>query len=122
MQNYKNLVNSKPIYNIFAIFSLIPLKFLFAFLVYFAVLSCSAVPSQKDTKKGELGLSISNPIKVNSVPEEYQYIRENCEGCRVISQALINEGKSYYDELKVQKPDGTTVSYFFDINSFYLDF
>ena len=93
------------------------LKFLFAFLVYFAVFSCSAVPSQ-----GELGLSISNPIKVNSVPEEYQYIRENCEGCRVISQALINKGKSYYDELKVQKPDGTTVSYFFDITSFYLDF
>ena len=45
------------------------LKFLFAFLVYFAALSCSAVPSQKDNKKGELGLSISNPIKVNSVPE-----------------------------------------------------
>ena len=98
------------------------LKFLFVFLVYFSVLSCSAVPSQKDNKKGELGLSISNPIKVNSVPEEYQYIRENCEGCKVISQALINKGKSYYDELKVQKPDGTTVSYFFDINSFYLDF
>ena len=77
---------------------------------------------EKNKKKGELGLSISNPIKVKSVPEEYQYIRENCEGCRVISQALINEGKSYYDELKVQKPDGTTVSYFFDINSFYLDF
>ena len=94
------------------------LKFLFAFLVYFAVLSCSAVPNNK----GELGLSISNPIKVKSVSEEYQYIRKNCEGCRVISQALINEGKSYYDELKVQKPDGTTVSYFFDINSFYLDF
>ena len=72
------------------------LKFLFAFLVYFAVFSCSAVPSQKDNNKGELGLSISNPIKVNSVPD--------------------------YDELKVQKPDGTTVSYFFDINSFYLDF
>ena len=47
------------------------LKFLFAFLVYFAVFSCSAVPSQKDNKKGELGLSISNPIKVNNVPEEY---------------------------------------------------
>ena len=98
------------------------LKFLFAFLVYFAVFSCSAVPSQKDNNKGELGLSISNPIKVNRVSEEYQYIRENCEGCRVISQALINKGKSYYDELKVQKPDGTIVSYFFDITSFYVDF
>ena len=98
------------------------LKFLFAFLVYFAVFSCSAVPSQKDNNKGELGLSISNPIKVNRVSEEYQYIRENCEGCRVISQALINKGKSYYDELKVQKPDGTIVSYFFDITSFYLYF
>jgi len=98
------------------------LKFLFAFLVYFAVFSCSAVPSQKDNNKGELGLSISNPIKVNRVSEEYQYIRENCKGCRVISQALINKGKSYYDELKVQKPDGTIVSYFFDITSFYLDF
>ena len=98
------------------------LKFLFAFLVYFAVFSCSAVPSQKDNNKGELGLSISNPIKVNRVSEEYQYIRENCKGCRVISQALINKGKSYYDELKVQKPDGTIVSYVFDITSFYLDF
>jgi len=64
----------------------------------------------------------TNPIKVNRVSEEYQYIRENCKGCRVISQALINKGKSYYDELKVQKPDGTIVSYFFDITSFYLDF
>ena len=72
------------------------LKFLFAFLVYFAVLSCSAVPSQKDTKKGELGLSISNPIKVNSVPEEYQYIRENCEGCKVIKSCVILHSFFYF--------------------------
>ena len=69
------------------------LKFLFAFLVYFAVFSCSAVPSKKDNNKGELGLSISNPIKVNSVPEEYQYIRENCEGCKVISPSIDKRRK-----------------------------
>ncbi|WP_298427242.1 hypothetical protein [uncultured Kordia sp.] len=65
------------------------------------------------------GSSVENAIKVKSVPEEYAYVKKACQGCQLLGQALIFEDKKPYDVLKLKKPDGTEVSYYFDISSFY---
>ena len=65
------------------------------------------------------GSSIEKAIKVKSVAEEYEYIRSNCQGCKFLQQMLITDKKKPYDILVVEKPDGSEVSYYFDISSFY---
>lgn len=81
-----------------------------------------------DTKIGESkseknsardGSSIKKAIKVNSVPEEYQYVRKNCIGCEMKSQALTEENGKYYDILTLKDSSGKEVRYYFDITSFY---
>lgn len=69
--------------------------------------------SQKD------GLSYENAVKVNSVREEYQFVKENCSGCELVSQALTENKGKMYDVLTVTKPNGSTVNYYFDIKSFF---
>lgn len=71
-------------------------------------------PSRKND-----GLSLKNAIKVKSVQEEYQYVKEVCKGCQMKSQALTQNGSRYYDVLNLTKPDGTEISYYFDVTSFY---
>lgn len=65
------------------------------------------------------GSSIEKAIKVKSVSEEYKYIRNNCQGCMSLQQILIFDKKKPYDIMLVEKPDGSEVSYYFDISSFY---
>lgn len=65
------------------------------------------------------GSSIANAIKVKSVPEEYEYVKKNCSGCKMVSQSLIQEKGKPYDLLQLVKPDGTEVNYYFDISSFF---
>lgn len=65
------------------------------------------------------GSSVKNAIVVKSIPEEYAYVKKACKGCQLLGQALIFEKKKPYDILKLKKPDGTEVSYYFDISSFY---
>lgn len=77
------------------------------------LVSKTAVSTVKD------GSSVENAIVVNSIPEEYQYVKKVCIGCTLQGQALIFKGKKPYDVLKLKKADGTLVSYFFDISSFY---
>ncbi len=72
------------------------------------------------TKKGvKDGLSIENAIKVNSIDEEYAYVRKNCEGCKRIRQSLLDHKGKPYDALHFQKPNGEEVIYYFDISSFF---
>ena len=70
-------------------------------------------------KKVKDGSSIANAIKVKSVPDEYAYVRKNCEGCLLIGQALLFENKKPYDRINVKTKDGKEKSYYFDISSFY---
>lgn len=65
------------------------------------------------------GLSLKNAIKVKSVPEEYEYVRKVCKGCQMKNQAITENGNRYYDILTLIKPDGTEISYYFDVTSFY---
>lgn len=82
-------------------------------------LSCT---SQANSSNANDGFSFEKAIKVKSVQEEYQYIRENCTKCEFKSQALSQKNDKYYDIITVQKPDGTVVKYYFDINSFFKKF
>ncbi|MCS3532606.1 hypothetical protein [Chryseobacterium sp. JUb7] len=82
----------------------------------FVIYSCGSsakISEQKD------GLSFETAIKAKSVEDEYLFIRQNCNDCKVKSQALSeNKGKPF-DVITVEKSDGTTLKYYFDIKSFY---
>lgn len=80
-----------------------------------ALYSCGAT-NVKSTKDG---LSYKNAIKVNSVQEEYKFVKQNCPDCKFKSQALIQNNGKTLDVLTFEKPDGTMVKYYFNIKSFY---
>ncbi|WP_379965504.1 hypothetical protein [Epilithonimonas sp. UC225_85] len=65
------------------------------------------------------GSSYEKAIKVKSVADEYKYVKEHCEGCQMGSQSLSEYKGKMYDVLHLKKSDGSDVSYYFDINSFY---
>lgn len=74
--------------------------------------------SKKEDVKGD-GLSIQNAIKVKNIKQEYSYVHENCKDCKILGQALLNNKNKPYDRLDAEKPDGTKISYYFDISSFF---
>lgn len=64
------------------------------------------------------GSSFKKAIIVQSISEEYQYVRQVCPTCQVTSQALVFEKKKPYDILYAK--DGVVDKKFiFDISSFY---
>lgn len=65
------------------------------------------------------GMSFENAIKVNSVGEEYEYIKKKCEGCQVVMQALSEHDKKPFDILTVKNAKGEQINYYFDISSFF---
>jgi len=78
----------------------------------------SFIDTRKKTNVKD-GLSFDTAIKVNSVPEEYQYIEANCKDCKFIGQSLSEYNGNMFDVIKVEKPDGSTSLYYFDIKSFF---
>lgn len=75
-----------------------------------------------DTRKKDNikdGSSFDKAIKVNSVSEEYDFIKSNCTGCKVMSQSLSEHKGNMFDIINVKKPDGSIHSYYFDIKSFF---
>mgnify|MGYP003521418023 CR=1 FL=1 len=72
--------------------------------------------SKKNVKDGS---SFENAIKAKSVPEEYTYIRNNCEDCELIGQSLVFQNKKPFDKIDMKNKEGKEVSYYFDISSFY---
>lgn len=74
----------------------------------------------EDKTTTEKGLTLETAIKVNSVTEEYQYLKTNYPNSQFLGQALINQGKDkYYDKLTFKTKDGVTKSLYFDITSFF---
>jgi hypothetical protein len=65
------------------------------------------------------GGSFDRAVKVKGIPQEYNFIKKNCPGCKVESQSLVYHNNKPYDVLKCIREDGTEVSYYFDISSFY---
>jgi hypothetical protein len=76
----------------------------------------SEINSDKTTNDG---LSFENAIKVNSIAEEYDYVRRNCSKCKFLGQSLVEKKGKPYDVLMLKKENGEEVSYYFDISSFY---
>lgn len=66
------------------------------------------------------GSTMEKAIKANSVPEEYNIVRERCIDCKMKGQALLSgKGGKFYDRLTLVNPQGQEVNYYFDITSFY---
>lgn len=76
------------------------------------------IDTRKKTKIKE-GSSFDTAIKVNSVREEYEYIEANCSDCKFMGQSLSEHKGKMFDVIKVEKPDGSTGTYYFDIKSFF---
>lgn len=87
-------------------------------LTSLAILTYSCKTANTTTTKND-GLSMENAIKVKDVPSEYRYLKENCEGCQLQTQALSHKGAKYYDVMTVTTKDGATKVYYFDITSFF---
>ncbi len=81
----------------------------------FVVTSCGSanISDQKD------GLSYETAVKAKSVKDEYLFIGQNCNDCKVKSQSLTEHNGKPFDVITVEKTDGTTLKYYFDIKSFY---
>jgi hypothetical protein len=65
------------------------------------------------------GLSLETALKVNSVKEEYEYVRDHCRNCQMLGQALLQHKGKPYDKLMLKDAKGEEISYFFDISSFF---
>jgi hypothetical protein len=98
--------------------------FAFALLLFTAACSSSkktaatAPVANATTAATSDGSSFEKAIVVKSITEEYAWVKKVCPECKFKKQALRQNNKKYYDLLYFDK-DGTTVIYYFDINSFY---
>jgi len=72
-----------------------------------------------DTKITKDGLSIENAIKVKNIAEEYEYVKNHCQNCQLLGQALIEREGKFYDELRLKKTDEKEIAYYFDLSSFF---
>lgn len=65
------------------------------------------------------GTSFQQAIVVNSVREEYEWVRERYPEAQMRQQLLSKHGSRYYDILTFTMPDGTDKNFYFDIHKFY---
>lgn len=75
--------------------------------------------SAKEGSPARDGSSYEKAIKVKNVADEYKYVKDHCEECQMESQSLSEYKGKMYDVLHLKKSNGSDVSYYFDINSFY---
>jgi hypothetical protein len=81
------------------------------------VASCVSTKPVSNLEKD--GSSFEQAIVVNSVAEEYQYVRGVCANCKLLGQSLRFEKKKPYDVLRLETADGQEVSYYFNISRFF---
>lgn len=84
--------------------------------VFFAT-SCSTAKGTGSLERD--GSSFEKAVIVKNIGEEYEYVRRVCSGCEMQTQSLVFEKDKPYDILELKKPDGESVSYYFDISKFY---
>lgn len=65
------------------------------------------------------GLSFETAFLVESMDEEYSLLEEYCSGCKRKIQYLSSHNDKHYDVVKMIKPNGESVTYYFDITSFF---
>ena len=78
--------------------------------------SCSSTKNIGNVQRD--GSSFEKAIIANSISSEYEYVRKVCSDCQLLGQSLVFEKKKPYDILKLKKPNGEEVSYYFDISNF----
>lgn len=103
-------------------------------ILFFSVASCStpkkvSLISNKDRSGQEIeeaakaegrdGWSFEKAIIVNSISEEYIWIRTKFPGSGVNSQALIKNNGKPYDLILFVTADGEALKAHFDISKFY---
>jgi len=86
-------------------------------LFFFVATSCHSTKNIA-VESGD-GSSIEQAIMVNSISEEYDYVRKVCDSCEFVSQHLLFEKKKPYDMLEFKKPNGEKIEYYFDISKFF---
>ncbi|WP_157491893.1 hypothetical protein [Gelidibacter mesophilus] len=86
-------------------------------MLVFLALSCA---SSKNIAKHERdGSTYEKAVIVNSIVEEYEYVKKDCQGCQLLGQSLSHYKNKPYDILSLKKLDGEEVAYYFDISKFF---
>ena len=75
--------------------------------------------SQNIDNTGRDGSSFKKAIIVNSIKEEYEYVRKVCVNCTMLGQALAYNEKKPFDILRLKNAEGKEVAYYFDISKFF---
>lgn len=65
------------------------------------------------------GYSFETAIVVDSISEEYEYIREQYPGCRMMMQSLMFEDGVPYDILHIKTAEGEEIDIYFNISNFF---
>jgi hypothetical protein len=86
-------------------------------LFFFVATSCHSTKNVT-TESGD-GSSFEQAVIVNSISEEYDYVRKVCNDCEFVSQYLLFKKKKPYDMLEFKKSNGEKVEYYFDISKFF---
>lgn len=86
-------------------------------LIILLLVSCGSANNISQVNRD--GSSFEKAIIVNSVAAEYEYIRKVCTGCQLISQSLTTSNGKPHDVIRVKKPNGESISYYFDISKFF---
>lgn len=73
----------------------------------------------KKQKHGGNGMSFETAIIVNSIPEEYEYVRETYPGSTFMMQSLVFHENTPYDILHIKTEDGVELDIYFNIESFF---
>lgn len=87
------------------------------FLLILTISSCSSTKNIDNSERD--GSSFSKAIIINSISEEYDYVKKACSNCQLLGQSLSFEKKKPFDILQLKMADGNTVSYYFDISIFF---
>lgn len=90
------------------------------FLLALTILACSSTKNvSNSTSARHDGSTKENAIVVKSISAEYEWIKANYPGSKLISQALIDDNKKQYDILTFVTATGETKKAYFDISSFF---
>lgn len=65
------------------------------------------------------GNSFASAIKVESISEEYAYLREYFPGYKLIQQSLVFNDGLPYDILEFKTKEGKNMEIYFDISKFF---
>ena len=71
-------------------------------IVLMVLTSCSSTKNIGNTTRD--GSSFEKAIIVNSISEEYVYVRRVCSNCQMMRQSLVMDKKKPYDILQLKKP------------------